>query len=66
MANFDCDKYIYINNYNMSDEIEPHILKRYEVVRKIGKGAYGVVIELIYMQRYGKLMTKDVKIHVLY
>ena len=27
----------------MSEDIEPHILKRYEVVRRIGKGAYGVV-----------------------
>lgn len=27
----------------MSDDIEPHILKRYEIVRRIGKGAYGVV-----------------------
>ncbi|CAD8061137.1 unnamed protein product [Paramecium primaurelia] len=31
----------------MSDEIEPHILKRYEIVRKIGKGAYGVVWKAI-------------------
>lgn len=28
----------------MSDDIEPHILKRYEIVRRIGKGAYGIVI----------------------
>lgn len=27
----------------MSEDIEPHILKRYEIVRRIGKGAYGVV-----------------------
>ncbi|CAK73063.1 unnamed protein product (macronuclear) [Paramecium tetraurelia] len=31
----------------MSDEIEPHILKRYEIVSKIGKGAYGVVWKAI-------------------
>lgn len=32
----------------MSDDIEPHILKRYEIVRRIGKGAYGIVIYLSY------------------
>lgn len=32
----------------MSDDIEPHILKRYEITRRIGKGAYGVVSYLQY------------------
>jgi mitogen-activated protein kinase 15 len=32
----------------MSEDIEPHILKRYEIVRRIGKGAYGIVINLNY------------------
>ena len=27
----------------MTDEIENHILKRYEIINKIGKGAYGIV-----------------------
>lgn len=27
----------------MNEDIEPHILKRYEVIRRIGKGAYGIV-----------------------
>jgi mitogen-activated protein kinase 15 len=27
----------------MSDEIEPHILERYEILNKLGKGAYGIV-----------------------
>lgn len=27
----------------MSEDIEPHILKRYEIIQKLGKGAYGVV-----------------------
>ena len=27
----------------MSEEIESHILKRYELIKKQGKGAYGVV-----------------------
>lgn len=29
------------------DKIEPHILQRYEVVKKIGCGAYGVVWKVI-------------------
>jgi len=24
-------------------EVEPHILKRYEIIQKIGAGAYGIV-----------------------
>jgi mitogen-activated protein kinase 15 len=27
----------------MSENIEPHILKRFEIIKKLGKGAYGVV-----------------------
>ena len=27
----------------MSEEIESHILKRYELIKKQGKGSYGVV-----------------------
>lgn len=27
----------------MSDEIEPHIYKRFEILQKLGKGAYGIV-----------------------
>lgn len=27
----------------MSDEVESHILKRYEIIQKLGKGAYGIV-----------------------
>lgn len=27
----------------MSEEIDSHILKRYEIIKKIGKGAYGIV-----------------------
>ena len=30
----------------MSEDIEPHILKRYEIVRRIGKGAYGIVFSV--------------------
>lgn len=27
----------------MSEEIEPHILRKYEIIQKLGKGAYGIV-----------------------
>lgn len=27
----------------MSEEIEPHVLKKYEIIKKIGSGAYGIV-----------------------
>lgn len=27
----------------MTDQIDPHILKRYQIVSNLGKGAYGVV-----------------------
>ena len=27
----------------MSDEIEPHISKKFEIIQKVGKGAYGIV-----------------------
>jgi serine/threonine protein kinase len=27
----------------MTEEIEPHVLKKYEIVEKLGKGAYGIV-----------------------
>ena len=27
----------------MAEEIEPHILKKFEIVQKLGKGAYGIV-----------------------
>ena len=31
----------------MSEEVESHIIKRYEIVKKIGKGAYGIVWKVI-------------------
>ena len=27
----------------MTEEIEPHIIKKFEILSKLGKGAYGVV-----------------------
>lgn len=31
----------------MSEEIEPHIINRFEVIKKIGSGAYGHVWKVI-------------------
>ena len=27
----------------MSEEVETHILKQYEIIQKLGNGAYGIV-----------------------
>ena len=31
----------------MTDKIEPHILRKFEIIQKIGKGAYGIVWKAI-------------------
>ena len=31
----------------MTEEIEPHILKKFEIIEKLGKGAYGIVWKAI-------------------
>ena len=36
-----------IKNQYMSEEIEPHILRKFEIIQKLGKGAYGIVWKAI-------------------
>ncbi len=31
----------------MADQIEPHILRKFEIIQKLGKGAYGIVWKAI-------------------
>ena len=31
----------------MAEEVEPHILEQYKLVKKIGSGAYGIVWKVI-------------------
>jgi mitogen-activated protein kinase 15 len=31
----------------MTEEIEAHVLKKYEILQKLGKGAYGIVWKCI-------------------
>ncbi len=40
----------------MTEQVEPHILKRFDILQKLGKGAYGVVWKAIDKQS-GKIIA---------
>ena len=44
----------------MSEEIEDHVLKKFDIIRKLGKGAYGVVWEAQNKKNKRKVALKKI------
>ena len=44
----------------MAEELEPHILRKFEILQKLGKGAYGVVWKAIDKQTKQLVALKKV------
>ena len=44
----------------MTEKIEPHILKKFEIIQKLGKGAYGVVWKAINRKKKKVVAVKKV------
>ena len=44
----------------MAEEVEPHILRKFEILQKLGKGAYGVVWKAIDKQSKQVVALKKV------
>ena len=44
----------------MAEEVEPHILRKFEVLQKLGKGAYGVVWKAVDKQTKQLVALKKV------
>lgn len=44
----------------MAEELEPHILRKFEILQKLGKGAYGVVWKAIDKQTKQTVALKKV------
>lgn len=39
--------YLYYISNKMAEELEPHINRKFEIIQKLGKGAYGIVWKAI-------------------
>ncbi len=44
----------------MSDNIDRHILKKYEIIQRLAKGAYGVVWKAIHRKKNSLVAIKKV------
>jgi mitogen-activated protein kinase 15 len=44
----------------MAEEVEPHILRKFDILQKLGKGAYGVVWKAIDKQTKAVVAVKKV------
>ena len=44
----------------MTEEIDKHILRKYEIQQKLGKGAYGIVWKAIDKKTTGKVALKKI------
>ena len=44
----------------MSEEVEPHILRKFEIVQRLGKGAYGIVWKAIHRKTKEVVALKKV------
>ena len=44
----------------MAEQVEPHILKKFQIVQKLGKGAYGVVWKAIEKKNKNVVAVKKV------
>jgi mitogen-activated protein kinase 15 len=44
----------------MAEELEPHILRKFEILQKLGKGAYGVVWKAVDKQTKQVVALKKV------
>jgi len=46
----------------MTEEVEAHIINKYEILQKVGKGAYGIVWKVIDKKTKETIALKKVKI----
>ena len=49
----------------MSDDVDAHVLRRFELAQKLGKGAYGIVFKAIEKVREHPLRCPFIKLECL-